>query len=90
MTRRILLLCVAALYVLSIPWYRDASEPLRTVAGLPDWAAVALACYALAALLNAAAWLAREARDEGGAAEAGEACGEGGGPEASERPGEER
>ena len=28
------------------------------MAGLPDWAAVALACYALAALLNAAAWLA--------------------------------
>jgi hypothetical protein len=48
---------VALLYIASVPWYRDLDAPLRLVFGLPDWVAVAIACYAVAACLNAAAWL---------------------------------
>ncbi len=54
--RRLLLAGVALLYALSIPWYRPAgAEPVLWF-GLPDWVAVALLCYAGAALLNALAW----------------------------------
>ena len=31
--------------------------------GLPDWVAVALACYVAAAFLNAGAWLLTDLRD---------------------------
>ncbi|MDJ0864482.1 MAG: hypothetical protein QNK03_00140 [Myxococcota bacterium] len=62
--RRALLLGIALLYALSIPWYRGDDAPLRVVLGLPDWAAVALLCYVGVALLNAAAWLLTEVRDE--------------------------
>jgi hypothetical protein len=55
--RRVLLLAVGLLYVLSIPWYRVPGESPALLFGLPDWVAVALACYAAAALLNAVAWL---------------------------------
>ena len=57
MTRRILLLGVVLLYVLSIPWYRNAGETPAVWLGLPDWVAVALVCYVAAAVLNALAWL---------------------------------
>ncbi len=70
--RAVLLVGVVALFVLSVPWYRAATpageEPARWL-GLPDWVAVALLCYAAAALLNGAAWLLtdiEEGSDEGG------------------------
>ncbi len=49
---------IAILYIVSIPWYRDAGAPLRLVGGLPDWVAVALGCYLLSALANVFAWSA--------------------------------
>ncbi len=59
-----LLLAMVLLYALSIPWYRDSAAPLRIVAGLPDWVAVAVGCYALIAVLNAVAWLITDFGDE--------------------------
>ena len=61
--RRALLAAIALLFVVSIPWYRDAGAPVRIWLGLPDWVAVALGAYALAAALNAAAWLMTEVED---------------------------
>ena len=55
--RRGLLVVVALLFVVSVPWYRDGDAPAALWLGLPDWVSVALLCYGLAALLNAAAWL---------------------------------
>ena len=52
-----LIALIGLLYVASVPWYRDPDAPLRIVFGLPDWVAVAVACYAGAACLNAMAWL---------------------------------
>jgi len=54
--RAFALVAIVALYILSVPWYRapDASPPL--LFGLPDWVAVAIACYFGAAILNAVAW----------------------------------
>jgi hypothetical protein len=46
---------IAACYVLSVPWYR-----------VPDWVAVALGCYVVAAALNAAAWTLADVRDDDG------------------------
>jgi len=63
MKRRIrlaLLVLIALLYAISIPWYRPGDAPLRLIFGLPDWVAVALGCYVAAAILNAAAWLLTE------------------------------
>ncbi len=54
--RRVLLALIGLLYVASIPWYRG-DAPAERIFGLPDWVAVAILCYAAAALLNAAAWL---------------------------------
>ena len=51
-----LLAIIALLYVISIPWYRATDAPLRIVFGLPDWVAVAIACYIAVAILNAVAW----------------------------------
>lgn len=58
--RRALLAGVGALYVASIPWYRTPGEAPGVWLGLPDWVAVAVACYVAAAVLNAAAWLLTE------------------------------
>lgn len=58
--RRILLGLVILLYVLSIPWYREAGSAGPTIAGMPDWVAVAVACYVAAAVLNAWAWALTE------------------------------
>jgi len=55
--RRLLLIGVAVLYVLSIPWYRTGGAEPELWLGLPDWVTVAIACYVGAAVLNAAAWL---------------------------------
>lgn len=60
--RRVLLLFIALLYVLSIPWYRGEETPSLWW-GLPDWVAVAVACYAGVAVLNALAWLLTEVPD---------------------------
>ena len=54
---------IAALYLISIPWYRDTDAPLRLWLGLPDWAAVALVSYTLAAAANAFAWRMTEFED---------------------------
>lgn len=61
--RYVLLAAVGALYVLSIPWYRTSGERPELFWGLPDWVAVALACYAAAAVLNAWAWLKTDVPD---------------------------
>jgi hypothetical protein len=57
--RRVLLCLIGLLYAASIPWYRGDAPPAR-IFGLPDWVAVAVLCYAAAAILNAAAWLLTE------------------------------
>jgi hypothetical protein len=54
--RRALLASIALLYLLSVPWYRATDAPLRIVFGMPDWVAVAVACYVAVAFLNAIAW----------------------------------
>jgi hypothetical protein len=60
MLRRWLLAGVAALYVASVPWYRETDAAPATWFGLPDWVAVAVFCYVGAAILNAVAWWLRE------------------------------
>jgi hypothetical protein len=62
--RRLLLGLVTLLFVLSVPWYRDPTAEPQVWLGLPDWVAVALACYAAAAVLNAVAWLLTDLRDD--------------------------
>jgi hypothetical protein len=51
------------LYTVSVPWYRTPGETVSSVGGLPEWVAVALACYAAAAVLNALAWLVTDVPD---------------------------
>ena len=63
--RRVLLAGVAAAYALSIPWYRDAGAEPAVLLGLPDWVTVAVGCYVVAAVLNAAAWLLTDFEDDG-------------------------
>lgn len=58
-----LLLVMALLYALSIPWYRRTGEPVTIWWGLPDWVAVAIGCYAAVAVLNAVAWLLTDVPD---------------------------
>ena len=60
--RRALLCGVGLLYAASIPWYRGDAVPARLF-GLPDWVAVAILCYAAAAVLNAAAWMLTDVRE---------------------------
>ncbi len=62
--RTALLIAIAVLYVISIPWYRTSGAEPTLAFGLPDWVAVALGCYVLAAVLNAAAWLLTDVPDE--------------------------
>jgi len=61
--RRLLLVLVAVLYVVSIPWYRPSGAQPEILWGFPDWVAVALACYVAAALLNSVAWLMTDVPD---------------------------
>ena len=61
--RRWLLAVIGVLYLLSIPWYRDAASAPSFVFGLPDWVAVALGCYLAVAVLNAIAWLLTDVPD---------------------------
>ena len=62
--RLLLIALIGVLYVISIPWYREAGEPPAIWLGLPDWVAVALGCYIAAAVLNAVAWLLTDIPDE--------------------------
>lgn len=62
--RRVLLVLIVLLYAVSIPWYRPSGEVPAIWLGLPDWVTTALLCYAAAAVLNAAAWLMTDVRDE--------------------------
>ena len=58
--RRALLIAIGALYLLSVPWYRQTGSAVTFIGGLPDWVALALACYVGVAVLNCAAWLLTE------------------------------
>jgi uncharacterized membrane protein YhaH (DUF805 family) len=64
--RAALLAAVVALYVVSIPWYRNAGAETSVWLGLPDWVAVALLCYAAVAVLNSLAWLLTDVPDRDG------------------------
>lgn len=61
-----LLIAIAVLFALSIPWYREGGSETEVWFGLPAWVAVALGCYGAIAVLNAAAWLLTEVEDEDG------------------------
>jgi hypothetical protein len=67
-----LLVAIGALYVLSVPWYRETGAEVAYWWGLPDWVAVALACYVAVAVLNSVAWLLTDVADEQPAASSGE------------------
>jgi hypothetical protein len=54
---------IVLLYIVSVPWYREADAPLRIWLGLPDWVAVALLCYVGVAIVNAVAWVVTEVPD---------------------------
>ena len=54
---------IVLLYIVSVPWYREADAPLRIWLGLPDWVAVALLCYVAVAIVNAVAWVVTEVPD---------------------------
>ncbi len=60
-----LFLAIGALFIVSVPWYRETGAPVEIVWGLPDWVAVALGCYIGVAILNGVAWLITETPDEG-------------------------
>ena len=62
--RGALIALIGVLYVLAVPWYRDGDASLRLWFGLPDWVAVALLCYGIAAVLNAWAWGLTDVDDE--------------------------
>ena len=51
------------LFVVSVPWYRPTGSEVTLIWGLPDWVAVALACYVGVAILNSIAWLLRDIED---------------------------
>ena len=58
-----MLLAIGLLYLFSIPWYRTGGADSGIWLGLPSWVAVALLCYAAAAVANAAAWLLTDVPD---------------------------
>lgn len=61
--RVLLLALIGALFVVSVPWYRGTDDEVSIVFGLPDWVAVALACYVGVAVLNSFAWLLTDVVD---------------------------
>ena len=63
--RGLLLVLIALLYVVSIPWYRESGEQPEIWWGLPDWVTVAVLCYLAAAVCNAGAWLLTDMPEEG-------------------------
>jgi hypothetical protein len=62
--RGLLLAAIGLLYLLSVPWYRDADASPPLWLGLPSWVATAVACYLAAACLNAVAWWIAPISDE--------------------------
>jgi hypothetical protein len=54
---------IGALYILSIPWYRESDAEATTVFGFPDWVAVSIGCYLAIAVLNSIAWLLTDVSD---------------------------
>jgi len=58
--RRSVFVAIGLLYLVSVPWYRATGAPVAIVAGLPDWVAVAIACYIAVAVLNGVAWMLTE------------------------------
>ena len=62
--RSVLFFAIGALYLVSVPWYRDTASEVTFVWGLPDWVAWALGCYVGVAILNCAAWLLTEMPEE--------------------------
>jgi hypothetical protein len=62
--RLLLIALIGILYLVSIPWYREAGASPAIWLGLPDWVTVALGCYLAAAALNAVAWLLTDVPDE--------------------------
>ena len=62
--RRILLWLIGALYLFSVPWYRQDQQGMQLLFGLPDWVAVAVLCYSGAAILNAWAWRLTDVDDQ--------------------------
>jgi hypothetical protein len=62
--RRACLALIGVLFVVSVPWYREAGTPMRLWLGLPDWVAVALGCYVAVAFVNAVAWLVTDIEDD--------------------------
>lgn len=61
--RALLLALIGVLFVASVPWYRPTGADVTLIWGLPDWVAVALACYVGVAVLNSVAWLLSEVED---------------------------
>ena len=59
----LLTLAFAALYALSIPWYRTPGSLPAIWFGLPDWVVVATVAHVLVAALCSLVWL-RRAREE--------------------------
>ena len=62
--RRVCLMLIGVLYVVSVPWYRESGEAPAIWLGLPDWVAVSVLCYVGVAVLNAFAWAATDVEDE--------------------------
>lgn len=61
--RKILLIVIGLLYLVSIPWYRETGAVPMIVLGLPSWVAVAVVCYLGVAVLGAVSWLLTEVKD---------------------------
>ena len=74
--RSFLLIAIGALYLLSVPWYRETGSAVTFVWGLPDWVAWALGCYVAVAVLNSAAWLLTDMPEVGSTPGFGENPGE--------------
>ena len=70
--RKLLFVAIAALYVVSVPWYRTPGSAPALWFGFPDWAVLALLCYALIAVLTAVSWWLTDIVDDGDAAAAGD------------------
>lgn len=61
--RGLLLGSIVVLFVVSVPWYRGTDDEVTLLFGLPDWVAIALACYVGVAVLNSVAWLLTDVVD---------------------------
>lgn len=64
--RRLCLLAIGGLFVVSVPWYREPGATPEIWGGVPDWVAVSVLCYAAVAVLNAVAWQATDVPDDPG------------------------